>query len=157
MVRSRSKTVDKNCLRSFSIRVSSLITPVYCITQTEEPNLFMVRDVVPTEFSLPSLAILCRFFSCATLHKSLCQVKKTKKSRGLWHTIVVLNCDGKDLIGKVIHFSLFVADILLSSPKKGEGLWVRVINHLCHYFRKKVLIKQRNYPLECSLKLAKHQ
>jgi hypothetical protein len=73
---------------------------------------------------------LCRFFSCATLHKSLCQVKKMKKSRGLWHTIVVLNCDGKDLIGKVIHFSLFVADILLSSPKKGEGLWVRVINHL---------------------------
>ncbi len=36
------------------------------------------------------------------------------------------------------HFSLFVADILLLSPFLGEGLGVREINHLCHYFRKMV-------------------
>ncbi len=32
------------------------------------------------------------------------------------------------------HFSLFVAGILLPSPFLGEGLGVRAINHLCHYF-----------------------
>ena len=37
LARSRSKTIDKNRLMSFSIRVPSLITPVHCITQTEEP------------------------------------------------------------------------------------------------------------------------
>jgi hypothetical protein len=40
---------------------------------------------------------------------------------------------------RLYHFSLFVADILLPSPFLGEGLGVRVINHLCHYFRKMVL------------------
>nr|CAO89964.1 unnamed protein product [Microcystis aeruginosa PCC 7806] len=84
-------------------------------------NLFMVRDVVPTEFSLPSLAILCRFFSCATLHKSLCQVKKMKKSRGPWHTIVVLNCDGKVLIGKVIPFLFIRGRHLTVLSQKGRG------------------------------------
>ena len=37
LVRSRSKTIDKNCQMSFYIRVTSIITPVHCITQTEEP------------------------------------------------------------------------------------------------------------------------
>ncbi|AKV68175.1 hypothetical protein VL20_3160 [Microcystis panniformis FACHB-1757] len=32
------------------------------------------------------------------------------------------------------HFSLLVASILLFSSFLGEGLGVRVINHLCHYF-----------------------
>jgi hypothetical protein len=39
------------------------------------------------------------------------------------------------------HFSLFVADILLLSPFLGEGLGVKAINHLCHYFRKMVLAR----------------
>jgi hypothetical protein len=32
-----------------------------------------------------------------------------------------------------------VAGIPLPSPFLGEGFGVRVINHLCHYFRKMVL------------------
>jgi len=40
------------------------------------------------------------------------------------------------------HFSLFVAGILIPSTLLGEGLGVRVINYLCHYFRKIVLSEQ---------------
>jgi len=42
------------------------------------------------------------------------------------------------------HFSLFVAGILLPSPRRVEGLGVRAINHLCHYFRKMVLMDSWN-------------
>ena len=44
------------------------------------------------------------------------------------------------------HFSLFVAGILLPSPVLEEGLGVRVINYLCHYFRK--MVSERNLPQE---------
>jgi len=37
LVRSRSKTIDRNRQIPFYIRVPSLITPVHCIRQTEEP------------------------------------------------------------------------------------------------------------------------
>jgi len=38
----------------FYIRVPSLITPVHCITQTEEPQLLQIRELIDQNF-LPQI------------------------------------------------------------------------------------------------------